>query len=160
MLFFCLLSKRKRRRRKLLGAVCFLVKSLSLRLINDCDEATESVTGDGERKNGFIWSWARVERARKSRVSCWGERWGGGIPVCSVRGWGADWRTLTSAQQEQLDSITQSTEGSHAAQQGPDGSARWSGATGSDRINRSAIQHNAEQRRRVCSGWFSLCSCT
>lgn len=52
-------------------AVCFLVKSVSLRLINDCDEGTESVPGDGERKKrGFIWSWARVERARESRVSC------------------------------------------------------------------------------------------
>lgn len=50
-----------------MGAVCFLVNS---ELINDCDEGTESVAGDGERKNGFIWSWARVERARKSSVSC------------------------------------------------------------------------------------------
>lgn len=48
-----------------MGAVCFLVKSVLLRLINDCDEGTESVPGDGERKKGFIWSWARVERARE-----------------------------------------------------------------------------------------------
>lgn len=30
----------------------FLVKSFSLRLINDCDEGTDSVPGDGERKKG------------------------------------------------------------------------------------------------------------
>lgn len=56
---------------ELLGPVCFLAKPLSLRLINGRDEGAGSVAGDGEGgKNGFIWSWARVERARKSRVSC------------------------------------------------------------------------------------------
>lgn len=36
-----------------MGAVCFLVKSVLLGLINDCDEGTESVPGDGERKKGL-----------------------------------------------------------------------------------------------------------
>lgn len=71
--------------------------------------------------------------------------WGGmrwvvvGIPVCSVQGWGADWRTLTSAQQEQLDSITSSTEGSYAA--ALHGRGLWKG--GGDRTVQAANQHNA-----------------
>lgn len=84
MLCLCLLSKSRRRRRwKLLGTICFLVKSVSLRLINDYDEGTKNVPGDGERKKGFIWTWARVERSRESRVSCWGVRWGGGF-LCAL----------------------------------------------------------------------------
>lgn len=81
MLFLCLLSKRKEEA-KAVGCTLFFSE---LRLINDCDEGTESVAGDGERKNGFIWSWARVERARKSRVSCWGVRWGGDSCVLCSR---------------------------------------------------------------------------
>lgn len=50
-----------------MGIVCFLVKSLSLRLINDCGEDTESVAGHGERKKMGLFGagpeWRERERA-------------------------------------------------------------------------------------------------
>lgn len=46
MLFLCLLSKGKEEA-KAVGCSLFFSE---LRLINDCDEGTESVAGDGERK--------------------------------------------------------------------------------------------------------------
>lgn len=122
----------------------FYSRSNSPVLINDLDEGSDSVPGDGERRERgesesgtwFIWSRARGKRERE----CWvgaqvgGRGGGGGIPVCSVQGRGADWRTLTSAQQEQLDSITQSSEGSQAAAlhgRGPGGGGDgWPGGGG------------------------------
>lgn len=102
---------------RLLGVVYFYLKSNLHGLINDFDEGSDSVPGDGKRKKRerepatrFIWTLAGGERAE---LQPWLGREGGFL--CSVQGWGADWRTLTSAQQEQLDSITLSTEGSYAA---------------------------------------------
>lgn len=68
----------------------------------------------GKREREKYQVYLELGQRRGSWVSAQVGEWRG-IPVCSVQGRGADWRTLTSAQQEQLDSITQSTEGSHAA---------------------------------------------
>lgn len=69
-----------------MGAVYILVKSLLLRLINDCDEGTASVAGDGERKK---WVYLELGQSGESEKEQSFMLWGGGrggIPVCSVRG--------------------------------------------------------------------------
>lgn len=53
--------------RRLVGVVYFHFKSNLPSLINDFDEGSDSVLGDGERKERerrtrFIWSWAGGER--------------------------------------------------------------------------------------------------
>lgn len=70
-----------RPKRRLLGVVYFYLKSNLPSLINDFDEGSDSVPGDGERKRRerergtrFIWSWARGERAE---VQLWLGREGG-----------------------------------------------------------------------------------
>lgn len=83
--------------RRLVGVVYFYFKSNLSGLINDFDERRDIVQGDGEREKRerstrFIWSWAGGERAEfQSWLGI--EGWvcgGGGIPVCSVQGRGAD----------------------------------------------------------------------
>lgn len=136
-------------KRRVLRVVYFYLKSNLPSLINDSDEGSDSVPGDGEMKkregeraSRFIWTRAGGERERASALVRGGMRWVVvGIPVCSVQGWGADWRTLTSAQQEQLDSITSSTEGSYAA--ALHGRGLWKGKGGGDRTVQAANQHNA-----------------
>lgn len=54
-------------KRRLLGVVYFYLKSNLPGLINDFDEGSDSVPGDGERKKRergtwFIWTQARRER--------------------------------------------------------------------------------------------------
>lgn len=55
--------------RRLLGVVYFYFKSNSSGLINDFDEGSDIVLGDGEREEKrerstrFVWSWAGGERA-------------------------------------------------------------------------------------------------
>lgn len=81
---------------------------ISMRGATACQEMER---GKRERERQHYQVYLDLGRTRASWVSAL-VREGRGIPVCSVQGWGADWRTLTSAQ---LDSITRSTEGSHAA---------------------------------------------
>lgn len=80
-------------KRRVLGVVYFYLKSNLPSLINDSDEGSDSVPGDGEMKKGegerasrFIWTRAGGER--ESFCPGWGGmRWVVvGIPVCSVQG--------------------------------------------------------------------------
>lgn len=55
-------------KRRLAGVVYFYLKSNLPSLINDSDEGSDSVPGDGERRKReratrFIWTWAGGERA-------------------------------------------------------------------------------------------------
>lgn len=76
-----------------MGVVYFYLKSNLPSLINDSDEGSDSVPGDGERRKKreratrFIWTRAGGERAG-FQLGWGGKR--GGIPVCSVQGRGAD----------------------------------------------------------------------
>lgn len=76
-------------KRRLLGIVYFHLKSNLPSLINDSDEGSDSVPGDGERKKraralpGLFGT--RPEEREPAPV-----REGRGIPVCTVQGRGAD----------------------------------------------------------------------
>lgn len=59
-------------KRRVLRVVYFYLKSNLPSLINDSDEGSDSVPGDGEMKkregeraSRFIWTWAGGERARE-----------------------------------------------------------------------------------------------
>lgn len=72
------------------SAVYLYLKRNLPRLINDYDERSDSVPGDGEMKKRlratrFIWTWAWGGSRVSGRDGA-----GGGIPVCSVQGRGAD----------------------------------------------------------------------
>lgn len=117
---------------------------IPMRGVTACQEM-ERWKREKERASRFIWTLAGGERASALVREGWGG-WVVGIPVCSVQGWGADWRTLTSAQQEQLDSITSSTEGSYAA--ALHGRGLWKGKRGGER-EPSKQPTNTTQHRAV-----------
>lgn len=77
-------------KRRLLGVVYFYFKSNSPSLINEFVEGSDSVPGDGERKKKERYQvYLELCQRRERRVSAQvGSE--GGIPVCSVRGRGAD----------------------------------------------------------------------
>lgn len=64
-----------------MGAVCFVVKPLSLRLINDCAEGTESVAGDGERKK---WVYLELGQSGESEKEQSFMLLGGGGFLCAL----------------------------------------------------------------------------
>lgn len=79
-------------KRRLPGVVYFYLKSNLPSLINDFDEGSDSVPGDGERKKRErerYQVYLDLGQRRESRVSVL-VREGRGIPVCSVQGRGAD----------------------------------------------------------------------
>lgn len=79
-------------KRRLPGVVYFYLKSNLPSLINDFDEGSDSVPGDGERKKRERERYQvhlDLGQRRESRLSAL-VREGRGIPVCSVQGRGAD----------------------------------------------------------------------